>query len=173
MRPQHITAENERHGRRAEQGDGEASMRPQHITAENESPTGDWAFNFFASMRPQHITAENAPARGDQAREDSCFNEAAAYHCGKRGLRRELQGDRLLQRASMRPQHITAENSARPGACARPGSASMRPQHITAENSAPSGASSSRRRCFNEAAAYHCGKPDPRRSGVSVSPELQ
>ena len=38
-----------------------------------------------------------------------CFNEAAAYHCGK-------PADRVLQGlpagvASMRPQHITAENA--------------------------------------------------------------
>ena len=40
-------------------------------------------------MRPQHITAENTisdPTAGACAR---CFNEAAAYHCGKH---QRLQG---------------------------------------------------------------------------------
>ena len=84
--------------------------------------------------------------------------------------------------ASMRPQHITAENRFGGGGAKRAprsfneaaayhcgklspavifftdGSASMRPQHITAENgwgwtwTAPTPS------CFNEAAAYHCGK---------------
>ena len=42
-------------------------------------------------MRPQHITAENqleaAVARGKIPR----FNEAAAYHCGKRGYAGSLE----------------------------------------------------------------------------------
>ena len=37
-------------------------------------------------------------------------------------------------KASMRPQHITAENLARRGLSESMHSASMRPQHITAEN---------------------------------------
>ena len=36
------------------------------------------------------------------------FNEAAAYHCGKRERRRRAEA--RAQGASMRPQHITAEN---------------------------------------------------------------
>ena len=44
----------------------------------------------------------------------------------------------------------------------------MRPQHITAENSRPSRSSARRgRRGFNEAAAYHCGKPGPWTCGAS------
>ena len=36
------------------------------------------------------------------------FNEAAAYHCGKLRLGAARERDRA---ASMRPQHITAENT--------------------------------------------------------------
>ena len=36
-----------------------------------------------------------------------CFNEAAAYHCGKRII---MGYSSSSARASMRPQHITAEN---------------------------------------------------------------
>ena len=36
----------------------------------------------------------------------------------------------------------------------------MRPQHITAENAGVRSRDCCRRRRFNEAAAYHCGKPD-------------
>ena len=42
-----------------------------------------------ASMRPQHITAENAHAPERAGLLSVCFNEAAAYHCGK------LEQDRL------------------------------------------------------------------------------
>ena len=39
-------------------------------------------------MRPQHITAENSPAAPDVGpAEVNRFNEAAAYHCGKRRMR--------------------------------------------------------------------------------------
>ena len=35
-------------------------------------------------MRPQHITAENFRRAGTPVEGMSSFNEAAAYHCGKR-----------------------------------------------------------------------------------------
>ena len=60
-----------------------------------------------------------------------CFNEAAAYHCGKPGFALEHQRRRP---ASMRPQHITAENRVTDFVTAFQPTASMRPQHITAEN---------------------------------------
>ena len=94
-----------------------------------------------ASMRPQHITAENAERRTGEREGGGSFNEAAAYHCGKRRHGAELrslgaarfneaaayhcgkhqlvdQVDRECN-ASMRPQHITAENSARRVSTAR------------------------------------------------------
>ena len=204
MRPQHITAENEYLRRHAGLGD-DASMRPQHITAENaRHPVGRRA-DVSASMRPQHITAENPPHPTDMgmiprgfneaaayhcgklscrgaypASSGKCFNEAAAYHCGKRGARDAPHGGRRA--ASMRPQHITAENRAGLVLWAGRLEASMRPQHITAENvpcphaAWPSRFASMRPQhitaenwlhlrpgqrlpgCFNEAAAYHCGK---------------
>ena len=61
------------------------------------------------------------------------FNEAAAYHCGKRARQMRLRHERRV--ASMRPQHITAENLGVGGRRAGAGVG------------------------FNEAAAYHCGKP--------------
>ena len=42
--------------------------------------------------------------------------------------------DAHVRSASMRPQHITAENRQRDDTRPRPEMASMRPQHITAEN---------------------------------------
>ena len=59
----------------------------------------------------------------------------------------------------MRPQHITAENA--DGEPDRPAAmrASMRPQHITAENVDVFWRWVSQNIRFNEAAAYHCGKP--------------
>ena len=73
------------------------------------------------------------------------FNEAAAYHCGKRAVR---SADLLRQRrASMRPQHITAENVSAAAPTSRSSAlASMRPQHITAENPAPQGLGAGQRR---------------------------
>ena len=62
------------------------------------------------------------------------FNEAAAYHCGKRG---DPVGELGVSRASMRPQHITAENPS------------------------PVIKLADWWWCFNEAAAYHCGKRSP------------
>ena len=82
-------------------------------------------------MRPQHITAENlgVPVPLDAA--GGGFNEAAAYHCGKRHDHHESQSP---DAASMRPQHITAENDRVDHPRAEGAEASMRPQHITAEN---------------------------------------
>ena len=131
-------------------------------------------------MRPQHITAENGPIMctmacaggrfneaaayhcGKHARVDAIgvsvgrFNEAAAYHCGKHFTSGASSG---AGGASMRPQHITAENARRRRVRGARGRASMRPQHITAENSSSSVYAAVRFLCFNEAAAYHCGKP--------------
>ena len=139
-------------------------MRPQHITAENAQSERLQLRDRLASMRPQHITAENSRRSAGAISARRCFNEAAAYHCGKRAP--FLMADRP-EPASMRPQHITAENAGRGRrAGARSGQASMRPQHITAENSSwrsrwrrPAGG-------FNEAAAYHCGKRPSRSSGA-------
>ena len=83
-------------------------MRPQHITAENARLQPGLAGARAASMRPQHITAENRHARRTRPRPSSSFNEAAAYHCGKR--QKSSQTDSCPKVASMRPQHITAEN---------------------------------------------------------------
>ena len=132
-----------------------ASMRPQHIAAENREKTNSPAqrdsFNEAAAYRcgKRRLTWRACANFGG-------FNEAAAYRCGKRGGVRAV--DRL-RRASMRPQHIAAENAAgrrqpvrRPGGfneaaayrCGKPGtSRSSRPRHPAR---------------FNEAAAYRCGK---------------
>ena len=60
----------------------------------------------------------------------------------------------------MRPQHITAENVlVQVRARAAAVRASMRPQHITAENNRPVHPHAGACGRFNEAAAYHCGKP--------------
>ena len=49
-------------------------------------------------MRPQHITAENVGSVIRQLFVGGCFNEAAAYHCGKRGrARAHVLFDVLLQ----------------------------------------------------------------------------
>ena len=62
----------------------------------------------------------------------------------------------------MRPQHITAENRRllRRVGCGSD-AASMRPQHITAENLLNGWSCTVDVVSFNEAAAYHCGKPEP------------
>ena len=107
-------------------------MRPQHITAENVpiDIASDWehtpGFNEAAAYHCGKPAA--ADPRRDRRRG---FNEAAAYHCGKRGRRR---GRACGPTASMRPQHITAENGGLGVLRARARIASMRPQHITAEN---------------------------------------
>ena len=64
----------------------------------------------------------------------------------------------------MRPQHITAENERRERERAALAAASMRPQHITAENEAAPLRTRKRPGRFNEAAAYHCGKPGRNRA---------
>ena len=138
-------------------------MRPQHITAENDRRARRPIPALRASMRPQHITAENVAFAAARRVRPAGFNEAAAYHCGKpagRGAAGPAQG------ASMRPQHITAENGECDGRDAGgvEGAASMRPQHITAENARPARPRGDRRGCFNEAAAYHCGKPRAQRA---------
>ena len=93
------------------------------------------------------------------------FNEAAAYNCGKRVPVGRLRA--AFDAASMRPQHITAENDEgedNEGSAAgcfneaaaynggklrelvapdRHAEASMRPQHITAENRQPVSVASS------------------------------
>ena len=86
------------------------------------------------------------------------FNEAAAYHCGKRQTDLTRPGE---QATSMRPQHITAENSQpqlrlgdtihhfNEAAAYHCGKRRRRTPHAEG------------RRHFNEAAAYHCGKRRP------------
>ena len=59
-------------------------MRPQHITAENARRRASAPGCGRASMRPQHITAENLSVSAGVGWIGACFNEAAAYHCGKR-----------------------------------------------------------------------------------------
>ena len=155
MRPQHITAENAA-SPGAGDAPGVASMRPQHITAENAASEPWVSVRLSASMRPQHITAENPPAPASRHTSSAGFNEAAAYHCGKHTLSgaapprphcfneaaayhcgkqpREIQVGVQHGLASMRPQHITAENQLHPRPPDLARRASMRPQHITAEN---------------------------------------
>ena len=73
----------------------------------------------------------------------------------------------------MRPQHITAENveDEQHGPALLP--ASMRPQHITAENLVSAARKSLAIHSFNEAAAYHCGKPVESSIRVSSALTLQ
>ena len=59
----------------------------------------------------------------------------------------------------MRPQHITAENVPAAASATEEWVTSMRPQHITAENSVDLVHDVPLQPHFNEAAAYHCGKP--------------
>ena len=49
----------------------------------------------------------------------------------------------------------------------------MRPQHITAENMSRMSRDGVRAFRFNEAAAYHCGKPGVMCTGVSIAGRLQ
>ena len=64
-------------------------MRPQHITAENARDGENHHGYIGASMRPQHITAENYVHVAGVVSAAEGFNEAAAYHCGKRRVRAE------------------------------------------------------------------------------------
>ena len=132
-------------------------MRPQHITAENPFPHGH---DGDVAGRFNEAAAYHCGKRGKIGKKGKrriCFNEAAAYHCGKRDDR--LEEWRAVPGASMRPQHITAENR-RDDHGRRIGVllASMRPQHITAENVPGPRVGRLGPGCFNEAAAYHCGK---------------
>ena len=109
-----------------------------------------------ASMRPQHITAENLKdGLMRWLSLPACFNEAAAYHCGKRPEPRSF------------PVFTGSFNEAAAYHCGKPGFlggfsmprvASMRPQHITAENGLDRVLTGAVVAGFNEAAAYHCGK---------------
>ena len=145
-------------------------MRPQHITAENVpiDIASDWehtpGFNeaaaYHCGKRISHPAAWDRRPR---------FNEAAAYHCGKRGRQRPSALGGL---ASMRPQHITAENVKPFIYQKRTEYASMRPQHITAENSGSGAIGQPRVTRFNEAAAYHCGKPRARRRARRQRPRF-
>ena len=49
----------------------------------------------------------------------------------------------------------------------------MRPQHITAENLIRAGVPPHEIVGFNEAAAYHCGKPTCGRGAAAATPRLQ
>ena len=135
MRPQHITAENPLSSA-LPAGHAFASMRPQHITAENLRLGAARERDRAASMRPQHITAENGSAFERPVAAGPSFNEAAAYHCGKR---KAPGRNRAMRAASMRPQHITAENLPARLRSDADCAASMRPQHITAENERSTG----------------------------------
>ena len=70
-------------------------MRPQHITAENAMAQQPAHALGQASMRPQHITAENTLNDPNVITSVPGFNEAAAYHCGKRTARKALHWARL------------------------------------------------------------------------------
>ena len=138
MRPQHITAENpaRRRGRPRASADGFNEAAAYHCG----KPTGRRArgrrgrtrFNEAAAYHCGKPSASRH--RSHTITAGTRFNEAAAYHCGKPSDASSRIPDRL--RASMRPQHITAEN--RGGEMANIERvvtyASMRPQHITAEN---------------------------------------
>ena len=108
-------------------------------------------------MRPQHITAENLSIFLRLAGADPSFNEAAAYHCGK-----PLPSSRSLRTPSgfnEAAAYHCGKPDARSGRLHRYSVASMRPQHITAENLEQQSLSRACGSGFNEAAAYHCGKP--------------
>ena len=123
------------------------------------------------NMRPPHalsagrLTALGAPrgsttgcwgGNDDETRMGS-FNEAAAYHCGKRpsicrpSARPAGFNEAAAYHCGKRPRTAAAGRAR--------GDASMRPQHITAENARTSLSTCWTQSGFNEAAAYHCGKP--------------
>ena len=156
MRPQHIAAENDRDSDAL--GDHDvASMRPQHIAAENRSPsappaTADPGFNEAAAYR----CGKPPRTRYIPARCSARFNEAAAYRCGKpRWRARRSAWSGCFNEAA-------AYRCGKPEAVARPEiaqiDASMRPQHIAAENLPGRARRASGTGRFNEAAAYRCGK---------------
>ena len=84
-------------------------MRPQHITAENRGLvfTVSRTRKGFNEAAAYHCGKPFASLARSLSRH--CFNEAAAYHCGKPAPRGAAVARRGRQ-ASMRPQHITAEN---------------------------------------------------------------
>ena len=96
MRPQHITAENVSLVSLPPCRAARTSMRPQHITAENGDDLFGRDSHRDTSMRPQHITAENAGGARAASRGNADFNEAAAYHCGKRTADRQVQAGAIL-----------------------------------------------------------------------------
>ena len=170
MRPQHITAEN--HERAAEWGAADAaSMRPQHITAENRTeqrvlPRSPVRFNEAAAYhcgKPRGWIRR--PGTG------SSFNEAAAYHCGKpRGTRWSPATTSCFNEAAA--YHCGKPRTGGVGVAGER-AASMRPQHITAENRSVGRWPLSGGGRFNEAAAYHCGKPWTRAPGRHYRRGLQ
>ena len=143
-------------------GSSLASMRPQHITAENDGAGDDVAALRRASMRPQHITAENEVTMVLPKMRDGCFNEAAAYHCGKPGTFHSGQRRSIYGFNEAAAYHCGKHRIDRLYPFNDP-KASMRPQHITAENVFGGDDDPRSGEGFNEAAAYHCGKPNRRR----------
>ena len=63
----------------------------------------------------------------------------------------------LANIASMRPQHLAADNPDRPGMLRTVDPASMRPQHLAADNVIRVTGYANIRDRFNEAAAFSCG----------------
>ena len=144
-------------------------MRPQHITAENhvhaaveilDGPSFNEAAAYHCG-KPRDGTPSSRPIR-------RCFNEAAAYHCGKPSLidPPHRRGDRGFNEAAA--YHCGKPAGGPAAGSDRDARASMRPQHITAENLPKWSRIPGRHRCFNEAAAYHCGKP-LRRAGAPAT----
>ena len=142
-----------------------ASMRPQHITAENMFCLCRPCLAVRASMRPQHITAENRWSEADTPSPSVAASMRPQHITAENAVRRPARSPGPA--ASMRPQHITAENWVRGSRPPVRDAASMRPQHITAENDASPFEVEEAEERFNEAAAYHCGKPPaPRPCGA-------
>ena len=111
-------------------------MRPQHITAENNDLAYDkYVVEYSFNEAAAYHCGKRRRCRGARVGAKS-FNEAAAYHCGKLG---DIFRSYTPEAASMRPQHITAENAAVAGRRRQKNRASMRPQHITAENASSAG----------------------------------
>ena len=146
-------------------------MRPQHITAENAALAGYARGSAPASMRPQHITAENSRRSCDHREPRRCFNEAAAYHCGKPG--RPRPSPRRPRRFNEAAAYHCGKREADSRVPSAQAHASMRPQHITAENVESIPRTGRRTSGFNEAAAYHCGKPRSAHGTWTTSRRLQ
>ena len=187
MRPQHITAENAAEivnrfsttccfneaaayhcgklwsGISTHAGSGRFNEAAAYHCGKPQSRLPAGPHVLAASMRPQHITAENGCGECVARHSPAGFNEAAAYHCGKPEIPSRVMAGPWS--ASMRPQHITAENAGSSAATPRRAAASMRPQHITAENRRHVVNRDAGVLRFNEAAAYHCGKPPAQRRG--------